>query len=104
MDLSPISEDEKWKVLEDLTTDLYPSGPDHDELWDRAGGKSADLRSGISGQTRWHDAIAQIRRGKKPSAAKLIEKMKEDFPGNDEIRYLARRLDFADGSKSKRKD
>jgi hypothetical protein len=92
--VSPVSHEEKWQVLEDLAADLYPTGPDHNELWDRAGGRKADLQGHGNGRTRWHDAIGQIRRGQEPRAARLLGEMSRDYPGNDHLRRLAADPDF----------
>ena len=95
--LSSVSKDEKWIVLEDLAADLYPNGPDYNELWDRAGGRDADLQSYGSGRSRWRDAIAQMRRGNGPRPAHLLDEMKRDFPSNDDVRYLASDPEFRGG-------
>jgi hypothetical protein len=95
--VSPVSHDEKWQILEDLTADLYPTGPDHNELWDRAGGRQADLQSNGNGRTRWHNAIGQIRHGKGPHAARLLEEMSREHPRNDQLRRLAADPDFGGG-------
>lgn len=95
--LSIVSREEKWSLFEELAADLYPGGPDENELWDRAGGKNADLRSSGSGRSRWRDAIAQMRRGKGPSLTELFREMKYDFPLNDKIHRLANDFDFKIG-------
>jgi hypothetical protein len=81
-------------VLEDLAAELYPTGPNHDELWDRAGGRDADLQTYGSGQSRWRNAIAQIRRGKGPRLGRLIGEMRRDFPSNDQVGFLANDPEF----------
>lgn len=95
--LSPVSYEDKWTVLEDLVADLYPTGPDHNEVWNRAGGRNADLQTFGSGQSRWRDAVAQIRRGKGPRPARLLDEIKRDFPLNDQVRYLAKDPDLGNG-------
>jgi len=95
--VSPVSREEKWQVLEDLAADLYPTGPDHNELWDRAGGRQADLQNHGNGRTRWHNAIGQIRRGKEPRAARLLGEMSREHPRNDQLRHLAADPDFGGG-------
>lgn len=95
--VSPISYEEKWLVLEELAADLYSTGPDYNNLWDRAGGRQADLQSNGNGRTRWHDAIEQIRRGNKPRVARLLREMSCDYPGNDQLRLLDSDPDFGGG-------
>lgn len=96
--VSSASYEEKWQALVDVAARLYPSGPDHDELWNRAGGQHADLQSVGSGRARWRDAIGQIRRGKGPRAARLLREMLRDYQNNDDLRYLAADPDFGGGS------
>lgn len=94
LNLSAVTFDEKWVVFEELAVDLYPTGPDDNELWDRAGGKNWDLQTFGSGRSRWHDAITQIRRGKGPRSSRLLSEMRRDFPLNDQVRYLANDSDL----------
>ncbi len=86
--LTPLSEKEKWKVFEDLATELYQDGPDNEELWQRAGGKNADLKHQGSGRERWRQALRKIRHGKGPHPTVLLDRMLEDYPGNEDIRYF----------------
>lgn len=95
--LSAVSYEDKWTVLEDLASDLYPTGPDHNEIWDRAGGRGADLQSVGSGRSRWRDAIAQMRRGRGPRPARLLDEMRRDYPHNDQVRHLAGDPDLGNG-------
>lgn len=95
--LSAVSYEEKWTILEDLAADLYPNGPDHNEIWGRAGGRAADLQTSGSGRSRWRDAIGQMRRGRGPRSAQLLDVMRQDFPRNDQVRYLARDPDLGKG-------
>lgn len=92
--LSAVSYEEMWTVLEDLAADLYPNGPDHNEIWGRAGGRDADLQSFGSGRSRWRDAIRQMRRGRGPRPAQVLDQMRQDFPQNDQVRYLASDTNF----------
>lgn len=86
--LASTSPDTQWLILEELALELYSTGPDHEELWSRAGGKPADLQKNGSGKARWHDALSQIRRGKDPKIDKLLAEMARDFPHNDDLRRL----------------
>ena len=87
--LRPVSEWEKWKVLETLAAELYPGGPDDDGLWERAGGKGSDLSSRGPGRTRWQEAIRNVRNGRGPKASVLLAAMMVDFPNNERIPHLA---------------
>ena len=87
--LTPVSESEKWKVFQTLAAELYPGGPDDDGLWERAGGKDADLSSRGAGRTRWQEAMRNVRNGRGPKASALLAAMMVDFPNNERIPHLA---------------
>ena len=87
--LSPISELEKWMILQDLATELYPSGPDEQALWERAGADNADLIINGEGRMRWRHAIKNMRNGRGPTPSVLLARMKIDFPNNPRISHLA---------------
>lgn len=87
--ISKLSAAEKWQAFEDEARELYPSGPDSDELWSRAGGKNSDLPSwSQNGATRWHRALNSIRSGGRPTAHELLKKMCQDFPENEKLRLF----------------
>jgi hypothetical protein len=86
---------EKWNAFEKEARELYPTGPDGDELWSRAGGKNSDLPGrSQNGATRWHTALNLIRYGARPTARKLLEVMCQDFPGNENLRLHASDTDI----------
>ena len=87
--LTPIPETEKWTAFEELAAELYPGGPDDGGLWERAGGKDADLSSGGDGRTRWRNAMRNMRNGKGPTPSELLAMMLEDFPNNERLLHLA---------------
>ena len=105
--LTPISETEKWTAFEELAAELYPRGPDDGGLWERAGGKDADLSSGGDGRTRWRNATRNMRNGKGPTPSELLAMMLEDFPNNERLLHLAGDRVFAggvsDGSRTKKR-
>lgn len=85
--ISKLSAAEKWKAFEDEVCELYPGGPDSDELWSRAGGKNSDLPGrSQNGATRWHTALNSIRFGGRPTARDLLKMMCKDFPMNEKLR------------------
>jgi hypothetical protein len=87
--LSPVPADEKWGVLEGVAATLYPSGPDNDGIWARAGGRQEDLRADGNGRTRWGDAISRLRNGCRGlTAPLLLSEMLSDFPSNRELSAL----------------
>ena len=93
--LTRVSESEKWQALELLAAELYPSGPDDDGLWERAGGNDADLPSAGSGRARWRQGMRYMRQGKQPAPSALLAGMMGDFPNNQRLLYLAREAVFS---------
>ncbi|MDM4770220.1 effector-associated domain EAD1-containing protein [Solimonas sp. SE-A11] len=94
LNLSRPSPEEKWQLLEEVAAELYPSGPDHDELWERARGKAQDLHYGGSGRSRWRQVIEQMRRGSGFQVGKLLAEMRKDYPANEKLRTLAAEREF----------
>ena len=92
--LSQITAEEKWASLENLAAQLYPTGPDHEGLWERAGGYAADLDCGGSGRARWRNALGKVRLGKCPRVQNLLREMQEDFEENKELRFLVETREF----------
>lgn len=92
--LSSVSFDDKWTVLEELAIQLYPLGPNQDEVWERIGGRDSDLLSYGTGRSRWRHAIAKIRLGRGPKAEKLLSEMQLDYPDNEEVDSLAKDSDL----------
>ncbi|MEU8327579.1 effector-associated domain EAD1-containing protein [Micromonospora sp. NPDC048839] len=93
--LSPISPAEKWESLESLAAELFETGPDHENLWERAGGHNADLQKIGNGRERWRDALSRIRRGAKgPRVKKLLREMQQDYPSNASLRFMADDKEF----------
>lgn len=87
-EVSPYGFQQKWEALTELLLELYPSGPEDERLWSRAGGKRSLLKNIGSGQDNWLDAIEKMKKGAKPDPVDLIEKIKNDFPGNHKIATL----------------
>lgn len=87
--LSAVSANEKWDLLAGQAAELYPNGPDQEGLWERAGGKDSDLHHHGSGTERWRNAIRGIQNGRQPRISKLIKEMRLDFPGNQNLQFIA---------------
>lgn len=93
--ISKPSATEKWKAFEEEACELYPSGPDSDELWSRAGGKNSDLPGrSQNGATRWHTVLSSIRYGSHPTTRELLAVMCQDFPLNEKLRLYANDKDI----------
>ncbi|WP_312144658.1 effector-associated domain EAD1-containing protein [Brevundimonas sp.] len=87
--VTQVTDAEKRDSLVELAAGLYPSGPDHEHLWERAGGKNADLMHHGSGIVRWREAIQAIQNGRKPTLPRLIDQMRLDYPNNAKLRIVA---------------
>jgi hypothetical protein len=77
-----------WECLEAVAVELYPEGPDHEDLWGRAGGRNADLQHGGSGRSRWRHAFAQIKNGKRPPVRNLLREMRREYSSNELLKEL----------------
>jgi hypothetical protein len=85
----PFSPEEKWQLLEEICLQLYEDGPNQNELWRRAGGSNSDLNLNGNGRSRWRDALHQIRMGSSVRPLAVLAVMRQDYPANDELRYLS---------------
>ena len=89
LDLTPLSEGEKWEALEDLATELYPGGPNEQGVWERAGGNDADLLLHENGRMQWRQALRNVRTGAGVRPIDILSSMNADFPNNERILHLS---------------
>ena len=78
-------------TLETLAETLYPLGPNHDELWGRAGGNAALLQSGQNGRAAWFSAFKMLKAGgggREISLRSLIKTMLHDHPNNEALKKM----------------
>ena len=87
--ITSLTKSDKWDLFEEVAVELYPSGPDQDELWERAGGRNGDLEKQGTGAARWKVVLSKVSRGRNPRPARLLRVMLEDYPLNDRLRFLA---------------
>lgn len=86
---------EKWTSFEAEACELYPHGPDANELWSRAGGKNSDLPPwSDSGSARWHATLNLTRHGGRPTSRDLLSVMTRDFPGNEKLLFYSSDTDI----------
>ncbi|WP_313414764.1 effector-associated domain EAD1-containing protein [Stenotrophomonas sp.] len=86
---------DKWRALEEIACEFYPTGPDHDQLWSRAGGKNSDLLGqSQNGRTRWHAALRSLRYGGLLPVRDLLRVMCNDFSGSEKLSLLASDTDI----------
>lgn len=75
--------------VETTLCQLYPSGPEHDELWSRAGGDRSALKNSGNGRASWHAALRMLSQGGGGTTIEaLIEVAVQDYPGNVELSSL----------------
>ena len=88
--LSSLTTSEKWNSLENILAELYPSGPDHHEIWERAGGSNADLPHYGNGRSRWHETLVRMRHGGgRVRIDGLLYEMRREYPMNEQLQFLA---------------
>jgi hypothetical protein len=92
--LSSVSSDQKWSALREVASTLYPSGPDHHEIWERSGGKNKELEHWGDGDSRWTAALNRVRHGNGVQVARLLREMKNEYPRNEELRFLSEDAEF----------
>ncbi len=93
--ISKPSIDDKWRAFEETACEFYPTGPDHDQLWSRAGGKNSDLPGqSQNGRTRWHSTLKSLRYGGRPLVRDLLRVMCNDFRGSDKLHLFASDTDI----------
>lgn len=72
-----------WNQLEDILSDLYPLGPQDQEIWIRAGGDVSRIRLNGTGRANWVAALRILRQGGggfKIDPSSLLKTALEDFP------------------------
>ena len=94
LDATPAAVDggKVWRQLEEILSDLYPAGPQDQELWLRAGGDVSRLRLGATGRASWFAALRTLRQGGGGagiSQSSLIDTTLQDFPHHQELTTLA---------------
>jgi adenosylhomocysteine nucleosidase len=72
-----------------LAGDLYSGGIRDVSIWERAGGKVADIAVSPSGRTQWQDAIRMLTNGGRGATlTRLLDEMLEDFPHHPDLIQL----------------
>jgi adenosylhomocysteine nucleosidase len=72
------------KELVNKLAELYPQGPEENDIWKRSGGDVAILTNAASRKSQWYSAIEKLSLGgggKAISLASLINQVKDEFPG-----------------------
>lgn len=80
-----------WQRLENILADLYPIGPQDQEIWTRAGGDLSRLQLNGSGRAKWFAALRTLRLGGGGPGIQqksLIRAALDDFPHYEELSRL----------------
>lgn len=79
----------KWQILEEIGVELYPIGPGDHGLWERAGGKNADIPRASNGREGWRIVVQDMQNGKrKIDPASLIAEMSTEYSNNRTLRKM----------------
>ncbi|RAP56860.1 caspase family protein [Oleiagrimonas sp. MCCC 1A03011] len=83
--------EDSWSVLESLLIELYPFGPQDQEVWSRSGGDLFRLQLHPNGQAAWHAALRTLKQGgggRNISFSSLLRTAKEDFSNHAQLAML----------------
>jgi len=86
-----VTSSEAWQALTDCMIELYPKGPDHEHIWQRAGGDVTLLNDRQNRREQWASAIVLLQRGgggKHIIVKSLIDSALEDFKHNSTLLAL----------------
>lgn len=91
-EIMPAAQDENpWSVLEQVLVELYPFGPQDQEVWSRAGGDLSRLQFHSTGQAAWHAALRTLKQGgggRRINFGSLLRKAQEDYPKQSQLAML----------------
>lgn len=89
---SPIAQNTPpWSKLEELLVELYPFGPQDQEIWSRAGGDLSRLQLHPTGQAAWHAALRMLKQGgggRSIDFVSLLKIAQADFSNNPQLAML----------------
>ncbi|WP_186187850.1 caspase family protein [Burkholderia gladioli pv. alliicola] len=84
-------EGDPWSVFENILVELYPFGPQDQEVWSRAGGDLSRLQFHSTGQAAWHAALRVLKQGgggHRINFGSLLKAAKEDFSHHPQLVML----------------
>lgn len=82
---------DSWRRLEDVLADLYPTGPQDQDIWARADGDLSRLRLAGTGRANWFAALRTLRQGGGGAGImqeSLVKAALEDFPHHPDLLKL----------------
>jgi adenosylhomocysteine nucleosidase len=88
LDTEIVIPDEVWDNVRGLATQLYPKGPDEQNIWERAGGDLGTLNLTLPGNTSWYSAVKLLKQGGGGAITveRLAHVMSQDFPQNRQLK------------------
>jgi len=86
-----LSDQMAYDGLFELVKQLYPKGPEDNDIWERAGGDNSKLVNFNSREENWRKAVHLARYGgggKNINITSLMSTIKKEFPGNPVVNEL----------------
>ncbi|WP_140919638.1 caspase family protein [Limnobaculum xujianqingii] len=87
----PNEQQDIWRDLGEILCDLYPVGPQDEDIWLRSGGDTSRLRLSGTGRANWLAALRLLRQGgggKNITKVSLIDEVLNDFPHHQQLKNL----------------
>ena len=78
----------QWATLELALIELYPFGPQDQEIWSRSGGDLSRLEFHSTGQAAWHSALRKLKQGgggRSITLKALLKTALDDFPNHPRL-------------------
>lgn len=85
-----VSEGDWWSMLEEAAVDLLETASDLEYVWERAGGRVADLKSSGSGKSRATHAVSLVRKGKGVRPSEFLDALREEYSSNNNLEILSK--------------
>jgi len=92
---SSLTDEEIYSHLRSTAAELYPKGPEHDQIWARAGGSLGFLSLEGSGKAKWFEALQELKKGgggSELTIQSLLNTMAQDYPTNGALAHLEEKI------------
>lgn len=86
-----VSADAIYTEILSKAISMYPQGPEHNDVWNRAGGDISKFSNQSSREENWRHGVTLLRKGgggTNISAGSLLQVMIDDHPQNNELKEL----------------
>lgn len=80
-----------WRKLCDIFSELYPAGPQDEDIWFRSGGDISRIRLSGSGRNNWRAALRVLQQGGggvSITKSSLINEALNDFPHHQQLKSM----------------